>query len=333
MSDTLPPNRRTRPPRAEPAREAREARPERDARAAREVRDVIEAPPDPIVAGDDSPVPGAATTTVRPSGPSLLKRRAGKASGAGGRMLAALKFTAGVSVVLAASVAVAWGARRYVTTSPRFAVRTVLVDGAHKRSAAQIASSARVAVGANIFALDLALASQSLTEDPWIAKATVTRKLPATIAIDVAEREAAALCSVGGELYLATRDGELFKKLDADDPSDLPLVTGITAEQVARDRQGVVLAVKRALDVADDAERSGLAKRYPIQELHLEKDGSLVVTIGKEAVALHLGMPPYRDKIEEASRVLSEVSRRKASAAVIFLDNSAHPERVVVRMR
>ena len=94
-----------------------------------------------------------------------------------------------------------------------------------------------------------------------------------------------------------------------------------------------MLAVKRALDVADDAERSGLAKRYPIQELHLEKDGSLVVTIGKEAVALHLGMPPYRDKIEEASRVLFEVSRRKASAAVVFLDNSAHPERVVVRMR
>jgi cell division protein FtsQ len=332
VSDTLPPNRRTRAPRGEPVREARVPLGRASGRDARAAREVIAALPDPIAAGDDSPVPGAATTTVSPPGPSP-ERRAAKPPGAGSRMLAALKFTAGVSVVLAASVAVAWGARRYVTTSPRFAVRTVIVDGAHKRSAAQIASSARVAVGANIFALDLTAASQSLTEDPWIAKATVTRKLPATIAIDVAEREVAALCAVGGDLYLATRDGELFKKLDADDPSDMPLVTGITAEQVARDRPGVVLAVKRVLDVADDAERSGLAKRYPIQELHLEKDGSLVVTIGKEAVSLHLGMPPYRDKIEEALRVLSEVSRRKASAAVVFLDNGAHPERVVVRMR
>ena len=43
-----------------------------------------------------------------------------------------------------------------------------------------------------------------------------------------------------------------------------------------------------------------MARRYPIEELHLEKDGSLVVTVGREAIALSLGQPPYRDKIEEA---------------------------------
>lgn len=107
---------------------------------------------------------------------------------------------------------------------------------------------------------------------------------------------------IGGNLYLATRDGELFKKLGEDDPGDLPLVTGLLSNQVVRDLdQGVVLAIKRVLDVADDLERSGVGKRYPIQELHLEKDGSLVVTIGKDAIALHFGQPPYRDKIEQAS--------------------------------
>jgi cell division protein FtsQ len=85
--------------------------------------------------------------------------------------------------------------------------------------------------------------------------------------------------------------------------------------------------------VADEAERTGIAKRYPLQEMHLEKDGSLVVTIGREAIALSLGQPPYRDKMEEASRILNELARRKANASVVFLDNDAHPERVVVRMR
>jgi cell division protein FtsQ len=55
--------------------------------------------------------------------------------------------------------------------------------------------------------------------------------------------------------------------------------------------------------------------------------------VGREAIALSLGQPPYRDKIEEASRILNEVARRRANAAVIFLDDDAHPERVVVRMR
>jgi cell division protein FtsQ len=291
----------------------------------------IDAPSDPVFEGDDSPLPGAATTSVRPPG---RKAKAPKAAARPrSRLAEAVKLTAGVSVVLAASIAVAWGARRYVTTSPRFAVRTVLVDGARKRSAAQVASAGGVAVGKNIFALDLVAAGQMLTQDPWIEKATVTRKLPSTVSITVVEREAAAAVVIGGDLYLATRDGELFKKLGPDDPSDLPLLTGITAEQVARDRPGVVLAVKRALDVAEDVDRAGVGKRYPIQELHIEKDGSLVLTIGKEAIALHLGLPPYRDKIEQASRVLTEVSRRKANASVLFLDNNAHPERVVVRMR
>jgi cell division protein FtsQ len=172
-----------------------------------------------------------------------------------------------------------------------------------------------------------------VTQDPWIERATVARKLPSTITITVAEREAAALIAIGGELYLVTRDGDPFKKMGSDDPSDLPVISGVLPAQVASDRRGVVLAVKRALDVAEELERAGVARRYPIEELHLEKDGALVVTVGREAIALSLGQPPYRDKIEEASRILNEVSRRKASAAVIFLDDEAHPERVVVRMR
>ena len=107
--------------------------------------------------------------------------------------------------------------------------------------------------------------------------------------------------AIGGELYLATRDGDLFKKIGADDPSDLPLVTGILPAQVTSDRAGVVITIKRVLDVAEELDRVGLGKRYPIEELHLDKDGSLVVSRpgGHRA---RLGQPPYRDKIEEAAR-------------------------------
>jgi len=289
---------------------------------------VLDAPSDPIYGGDDSPLPGPATTTVRPPPGAAPKARRGPS-----RLSRTLQLAGGVAVVLTASIAVGWGVQRYVMHSPRFAVRTVLVDGASRRSAATIASEGGVAVGMNVFSIDLPRAGAMITQDPWVERATVTRKLPGTVSITVVEREAAALTAIGGELYLATRDGDLFKKIGADDPSDLPVITGIPAAQVASDRKGVVLAVKRALDVAEELGRVGVSRRYPIEELHLEKDGSLVVTIGREAIALSLGQPPYRDKIEEASRILNEVARRKANASVIFLDNDAHPERVVVRMR
>jgi cell division protein FtsQ len=288
----------------------------------------VDAPPEPFGADEVSPPPTA--RTLRP--PS--RAAAPPSAPAPSRLSRAVQLLAGATIVISASVAVAWGARRYIVSSPRFAVRTVLVDGARRRGADKIASEAGVSVGANIFAIDPRAAAAAVpAADPWIERATVTRTLPSTVHIAVVEREARALVSIGGELYLATRDGDLFKRAAAEDPLDLPVVTGILPEQVASDRAGVVLTVKRVLDVADELDRTGIAKTRPLEELHVERDGSLVATVGKDAVLLSLGQPPYRDKIEQASRVLGEVARRKANASVVFLDNDAHPERVVVRMR
>ncbi len=293
-------------------------------RSIRGRKGAIQAPADPY-ASDDSPPPGPVSQSVRPPGPG---KRATKS-----RFFSTIQLLAGVLVVLAASIAVAWGARRYVTTSPRFSVRSVTVDGTQRRTAEEVATLAGVAIGKNIFAVDPARAEAGILADPWIEKAKVVRSLPNTVEIVVAEREAQALCAIGGELYLVTRDGDLFKKAVSDDPTDLPVITGILPEQITKDRAGVILSNKRVLDVAEDLGKVGIARRYPIQELHTNTDGSLVVTIGKEAILLHFGQPPYREKIEQAARVLNEVARRKASASVVFLDNNAHPERVVVRMK
>lgn len=291
-------------------------------RAARSKKSAVLAPEDPSFLPDDSPPPGPVSQSVRP--PAKKPRS---------RVWSMLQLLAGVIVVLSASIAVAWGARRYITTSPRFSVRTVTVAGTQRRTAEQVATLAGIAIGKNVFAVDPPTAEAGILADPWIERAKVVRTLPGTIEISIAEREAHALCSVGGELYLVTRDGDLFKKTDGDDPIDLPVITGILPQQISKDRAGVVLANKRLLDVADDLGKVGVARRYPIQELHTNTDGSLVVTIGKEAILLHFGHPPYREKIEQAARVLNEVARRKASASVVFLDNDAHPERVVVRMK
>lgn len=287
---------------------------------------VVEAPADPLLLGDDSPLPPSATTTtsVRPP-PAPSPARA--------RVSAMAKLVAGAALVISTSVGVAWGARRYLLSTPRFAIRTVLVEGQSRRSAADIAKEGGIAIGQNIFALDLDRARASLAADPWIESATITRTLPSTLHVKVVERDARAVASIAGQLYLVTRDGEPFKKVSGDDPADLPVITGISEDQVARDRPGVVLAMKRLLDVAADLDKAGITKRYPLQELHLEKDDTLVVTLGREAIALQLGHAPYRGKIEQAARVLDEVARRKADASVLFLDNDAHPERVVVRMR
>jgi cell division protein FtsQ len=249
------------------------------------------------------------------------------------RLLDALRVTAGVIVTASAALLCVWGLVRYTRTSPRFAIKSIVTHGNVHRSPEDIARTGGITVESNIFATDLEAAQTRLLADPWVEKITLRRKLPGAVLIDLVEREAHALIAIGSDLYLATRQGDLFKKYEPGDPYDLPIVSGIRPDDVAEDKAGAVALIRRALDVVADYEHSGPAKGHPIQEAHLEDDGGIVLVVGKDATALHLGRGPYRQGIEQASRVLAELGSRKGRASVVFLDNEAHPERVVVRMR
>jgi cell division protein FtsQ len=244
-----------------------------------------------------------------------------------------LRVAAGILVTIAAALACVWGMLKYTRTSPRFAIRNVQVQGSSHRSPEDIARLGNIVKGQNVFTTDLEAAKVGILADPWIEQASVHRKLPATILVEVVEREAAALVAVGSDLYLSTRQGELFKKPEPGDPYDLPIVTGTHPDDIVKDRDGAVAMIKKALDLVSDYEHTGPAKQLAVQEVHIEDDGGLVLSVGKDPVALRFGKGPYRQSIEQASRVLGELTGRHAQASVVFLDNEAHPERVVVRMR
>jgi cell division protein FtsQ len=152
------------------------------------------------------------------------------------------------------------------------------------------------------------------------------------VSIQISERDAAAIVALD-DSYLATRDGEIFEKVEAGDPTDLPVVTGLTADSVAEDRDGATSAIKRALDLADEYSRSTLAQRSPLQEVHVAENGELSLVVGKSGLSLALGSPPFHKKLDEAVRVVAELDRRGTKAGAILLDNEARPERVVVRVR
>jgi cell division protein FtsQ len=245
-----------------------------------------------------------------------------------------------VGAVLIAGVAlgVAWSARRYVLTSPRFAITSIEISGSKMRSQEELTNESTLAIGKNIFSADLDAAHAALAKDPWIHDVEIARRLPGTIMMNVTEREAAALVSVSGadgssDLFIASREGEIFKRVEVGDPSDLIVVTGITTDAVAQDRDGVTRSILRALDLASDYSHTKLAAKSPLEEIHLASDGTTSIVIGKNALTLSLGAPPFRKKLDQATRVLAEVDRRGGKADAVLLDNDTRPDRVVVRMR
>jgi len=238
----------------------------------------------------------------------------------------------GASLVIATSALVAWAARRYVMTSPRFAVTDVEVVGGERRTPDAVSAESGISVGSNVFALDLDAARARILADPWIAEATLARRLPGTILVQLTERKPAALLAVGDTL-LVTSQGEPFKRVEPGDPVDLPLVTGLRPDDLTEDHEGATRTIRRAIDLAAEYEASSLSRRSPLEEVHVSPEGTFTLVVGRSATELVLGGPPFRRKLDQAARVVAELDKRGAKADAIMLDNDGRPDRVVVRMR
>jgi cell division protein FtsQ len=270
---------------------------------------------------------GAAPSTAKPLASEVLARPSPPS-----RLGAIVRAVLGGALVVSLSVGVAWAVRRHIVLSPRFAVTEIVVTGQHQRTAAAILEEAELAKGVNVFTVNLDRARTRLLADPWISEATLARRLPGTLWVEVTERDLGALV-VLRQTYLASRDGVIFKKFELGDPTDLPIITGLDPDSVAEDRPGAEATLRRALDLASDYERTPLGQRDPLQEIHVGADGGFTLLVGKEGLSLALGTPPFRRKLEEAGRVTAEMDRRGARAQAIMLDDEARPERVVVRTR
>lgn len=255
------------------------------------------------------------------------------------RAVRVLRAIVGLAMVVGIGSGVAWGARRYVRTSPRFAVSEIITSGGKRRGPDDISSIAGIAKGQNVFSIDLDRARARLTADPWIESVDLTRQLPGTIYVRVTEREAAGIVSLAGTpatnegTYLVTRDGAIIKRVEAGDPLDFHVVTGVALKTLLEDREGATRTIRQALDLAYDYERSPLAQRSPIEEVHVEPNGDMTLVVGKSGVVLRMGAAPYRRKLEQAVRIVAELDRRGAKPDTIMLDDEARPDRVVVRMR
>jgi cell division protein FtsQ len=245
----------------------------------------------------------------------------------------ALKLASGLAVVIGAALAVAWSAHHYALTSPRFAIRTVDLVGAKRTSLEQLKTNSGVAVGLNIFALDTDVAERKLLENPWISEVKMTRRLPSTLRVELTEREAAAVVALGERLYLVTPEGVPFKEVSAGDPFDMPLITGASPENLQRDRKREIERIQVGLEVLHQFDRIPLSRVYPAEEVHLADAGDVTLTCGKDGVTLELGTGPWRKKLLMAEEVVGELRKKGRTPGIVFLDNQAHPERVVVRMR
>lgn len=190
--------------------------------------------------------------------------------------------------VLAAIGGTAWAGYRFVTTSSRFAITEIEVNGNRQLTADQIRALSSIRLGDNVFATNLDALTRTVRENPWIASAEAHRMLPHTIVIDVREHVAAAMVQLGG-LYLVDADGHPFKRVElgSDDGAGLPIITGLDRDAYLANPAGTAAQIRGAM-TALESWRS-VEDRPSIGEVHLDTHGALTLVTYEHAIAIQLG--------------------------------------------
>ena len=221
---------------------------------------------------------------------------------------------------------------RHIKSSKSFAIEQIEITGNEQLTHAQVLRAAGLAVGQNVFAVGPEQARANLLKEPWIEAAEVRRRLPGRFSIELRERQAVALLA-GGQLQLVSDEGVAFKALDANDPSDLPVISGLDPELRAQDEQARATSLLDAVALLHAYQDAGLARREPISEIHVENDRGLSLYVGSDAMYVRLGKGPFRQKLERMREVLTRLAKDKARAAYVYLDNQRRQDRVVARLR
>jgi hypothetical protein len=186
----------------------------------------------------------------------------------------------------------------------------------------------------NIFRLDTTAVARALERDTWIARATVARRLPNRLAIDIVEHSAAAIAELD-KLYLVDQRGRAFRsaRIARGEGAGLPVITGITAQQYKDDPTNAQAAIARAIAIAHIyAER---AARPALSDIHIDPRRGFLVRTYERALSVRLGEVrddrALRDRLDAFDATWAALDERERTlASTIYLDNETNPNRITV---
>lgn len=239
-------------------------------------------------------------------------------------------------LVMAAAAGAVWGGVhgwRRLVADPRLAVRQVEVLGTQRTQVAEVVAYADAPLGSPMLGLDIDAVALRVRQHPWIRRASVRRRFPERVTIEVQEHIPTLLVSLG-ELYLADEDGQLFKSFTAGDGLVLPVVTGLDRDEAARRLDITTERVREAIGLAAAVDNYP-AELGALDELHWDDDlgwSVMVQGTGLASVRIHLGRQPL-GRLPMAMATLRVCADRHQSPAVVWADAVKNPDRVIVQLQ
>jgi cell division protein FtsQ len=191
----------------------------------------------------------------------------------------------------------------------------------------EVISLAGVKTGDDMFGLKLGRIGEHLSKNPWIEKVRVRRYFPHTLAIEVAEREPAAVVNMG-YLYYLDKNGEMFKPLTEGDRLDYPVLTGMTEEEMGKDPIGSREVLNKVLNLIALIEKGGVFKLEDVSEIHYDKGFGFTLFTTQGGVPVKLGNGAFDEKLARLAKIYRDLQAQMSNLVYIDLD---YHDRIIVK--
>jgi len=210
--------------------------------------------------------------------------------------------------------------RRVILASPALQVKKIQVEGCIRHTPDQIIAMAGIIPRVNLFSLNLSQICQLLENSPWIEQAKITRILPDQLAISIIERKPVALINLN-QLYLVDEKGTIFKKVEKEDGVSLPILTGVSWNDLMNRHQRYASLITQALLFMEQWAKEGLDPSA-LSEIHLEVSSGLTVFTTHQAVQMAMGFPPFQQKCSRLRTILLDLEHKNLIPHTIDLTYS-----------
>lgn len=204
---------------------------------------------------------------------------------------------------------------------PYFNLQQVDVTGNRRLSKAEVMEASELDGGINLLTVDLSAIAARLKRHPWIRSASVYRRFPGLLIIEIEERTPRAILAAG-KLYYVDEQAEFFTRLLPGDPLGLPLFTGVSSEDLQTRGSEIQEMIRMGFALLDVVDRSGPeVDPVGISEMRIDLDEGLSLQTGS-GKTLILGRGDFEEKIQRYGRLRRFLTQKGEwnNARIINLD-------------
>lgn len=193
----------------------------------------------------------------------------------------------------------------------------------------EIVALSQVTPKDKLFTINLSQVAKNIYRHPWVEHVQIRREFPNRLQIHVTEREP-YLYVLAGDTYIADKNGVVFKKKEAHENYNLPVVSGLSKNLAVTYPQLTSYYFKNILGFYESLKQAEFYKNHTLEQIHFDLSQGMTVFADEHLLEIYYGNSDFTDKQDR----LNQLGQKEKNLGQLFsrLDFS-QKDRIIARKR